>query len=46
MVAHRAGYDVLVTARLFVHLANEAGEAPMSFEELREGPRSDDDALF
>jgi exodeoxyribonuclease X len=46
MVAHRVGYDVLVTARLFVHLANEAGGAPMSFEELRDGPRRDDDALF
>jgi exodeoxyribonuclease X len=46
MVAHRAGYDVLVTARLFVHLAGQVGGAHMSFEELRDGPRGDDDALF
>lgn len=42
---HRAGYDALVTARLFVYLANSAGCAPLSFESLRDGP-GDSDALF
>lgn len=40
---HRAGYDALVTARLFVYLASSA--APLSFEALRDGP-GDSDALF
>lgn len=44
--AHRAGYDVLVTARLFVYLASEAGGVPMSFAELCNGPGGENDALF
>jgi exodeoxyribonuclease X len=43
---HRATYDVLVTARLFVHLATRADGTPMSFEELAEGPGGDEDVLF
>lgn len=42
---HRAGYDALVTARLFVYLASSAASAPLSFEALRDGP-GDTDALF
>lgn len=42
---HRAGYDALVTARMFVYLANSAASAPLSFEALRDGP-GDSDALF
>jgi exodeoxyribonuclease X len=42
---HRAGYDALVTARLFVYLANSAAYAPLSFEALRDGPGGSD-ALF
>jgi exodeoxyribonuclease X len=42
---HRAGYDALVTAQLFVYLANSATSAPLSFEALRDGP-GDGDALF
>jgi exodeoxyribonuclease X len=44
--AHRVDYDVLVTARLFVHLASQSGREPLSFEALRDGPRASDDALF
>jgi len=44
--AHRVDYDVLVTARLFVHLASQAGRTPLSLEALREGRRAADDALF
>jgi exodeoxyribonuclease X len=44
--AHRVDYDVLVTARLFVHLADKAGGAPLSFEALYDGTRPSDDALF
>lgn len=43
---HRAGYDVLVTARLFVYLATEATGGPLSFAELPAGPAEDDHALF
>lgn len=32
---HRAGYDVMVAARLFVRLASGDGEQPRSVEELR-----------
>lgn len=42
---HRAGYDALVTARLFVYLTDSAAAAPLSFEALRDGP-GDSDALF
>lgn len=42
---HRAGYDALVTARLFVHLANSTASALLSFEALRDGPGGSD-ALF
>jgi DNA polymerase III epsilon subunit-like protein len=42
---HRAGYDALVTARLFVRLATKPDGTPRSFEELRDRPGSDD-ALF
>jgi DNA polymerase III epsilon subunit-like protein len=44
--AHRVDYDVLVTARLFVHLASQPGGTPLSLEALREGRRAADDALF
>jgi exodeoxyribonuclease X len=43
---HRAGYDVLVTARLLVHLATQAQRLPLSFEELHNGPLPADGALF
>jgi DNA polymerase III epsilon subunit-like protein len=43
---HRATYDVLVTARLFVHLATRADGSSRSFEELRDGRGGDDGALF
>jgi exodeoxyribonuclease X len=39
---HRAAYDVLVTARLFVHLASQIGDEAVSFEILR----GDDATLF
>lgn len=45
MRPHRAGYDALVTARLFVYLASSAASAPLSFEALRDGPGGSD-ALF
>ena len=35
LVSHRAGYDVLVTARLFVRLATRHDGNPVSLEELR-----------
>jgi len=44
--AHRVDYDVLVTARLFVHLASQASGTPLSLEALRDGRRAADDALF
>lgn len=47
---HRAAYDVLVTARLFVRLATLPNTRPLSLEELRgDAPRGSDDeapALF
>ena len=44
LAPHRAAYDALVTARLFVHLAAKAG----TLEELRGQPpeKAEDDALF
>ncbi|HET9896533.1 MAG TPA: exonuclease domain-containing protein [Streptosporangiaceae bacterium] len=42
---HRADYDALVTARLFVYLANSAASMPLSFEALRGDPGGSD-ALF
>ena len=42
---HRAGYDALVTARLFVYLASSPVSAPLSFEALHGGPGGSD-ALF
>jgi len=39
LVTHRAAYDVLVTARLFVRLATRDDGNPLSLEELRgQGP--------
>jgi exodeoxyribonuclease X len=35
LTPHRATYDVLVTARLFVHLATATGAQPLSLEGLR-----------
>ena len=35
LVPHRAGYDVLVTARVFVRLATRHDGNPVSLEELR-----------
>ena len=43
---HRTAYDVLVTARLLVHLATQTSSTPLSFEDLRDGPAGADDALF
>ncbi len=43
---HRATYDVLVTARLLVHLATQTSSAPLSLEDLRDGPGGADNALF
>lgn len=40
LVPHRASYDVLVTARLFVRLATGHGGSPVSLEELREQGRN------
>jgi exodeoxyribonuclease X len=38
LAPHRATYDVLVTARLFVHLATASGGEPLTLEELRNKP--------
>jgi len=35
LTPHRATYDALVTARLFVHLVSMAENAPLSLEQLR-----------
>src|SRR5262245_25297309 len=43
---HRAAYDALVTARLFVHLASSTAAAPLSFEALRDGPGGTNVTLF
>ena len=43
---HRATYDVLVTARLLVHLATQTSSTPLSFEDLRDGLGGEDNALF
>jgi exodeoxyribonuclease X len=43
---HRAAYDALVTARLFVYLARQTESGPLSFEALRGERRGDDAALF
>lgn len=46
LTPHRASYDALVTARLFVRLATLPGARPLSLEELRGQPSggSDDEA--
>jgi DNA polymerase III epsilon subunit-like protein len=49
LVPHRAAYDVLVTARLFVRLTTRHDGNPLSLEELRgqeanRNPRGTDDA--
>ena len=43
---HRASYDVLVTARLLVHLASRTAGGPLSFEALLGGPGGQHAALF
>jgi len=43
---HRAGYDALVTARLFVRLATSAPSGSLSFEALRDGQGAGDATLF
>lgn len=43
LTPHRATYDVLVTARLFVHLATATGTHPLTLQELRGQPVQDDD---
>jgi DNA polymerase III epsilon subunit-like protein len=43
---HRAAYDALVTARLFVHLATQAGTGPLSFQALQGDPGDGHAALF
>jgi exodeoxyribonuclease X len=46
LTPHRATYDVLVTARLFVHLATATGSKPLTLEALRNKPvqGNDDEA--
>ncbi|MGH3610554.1 MAG: exonuclease domain-containing protein, partial [Pseudonocardiaceae bacterium] len=49
LVPHRATYDALVTARLFVHLATLLDAGPLTLEQLRNRPQGGDDdapALF
>lgn len=43
---HRATYDVLVTARLLIRLAARPDGTSMSFEELRDRPEGEGNALF
>jgi exodeoxyribonuclease X len=44
LAPHRATYDVLVAARLFVRLATRDDDTPLSIEELRDGrPRGGED---
>lgn len=43
LTPHRATYDALVTARLFVHLATKTYIRPLSLEELRGQPAGGDD---
>ncbi len=47
LTPHRATYDVLVTARLFVHLVTKAQDQPLTLEALRGDPpkRSSHEAL-
>lgn len=42
LTPHRATYDVLVTARLFVHLVTKTYPRPLSLEELRGQPTGGD----
>jgi DNA polymerase III epsilon subunit-like protein len=50
LTPHRATYDALVAARLFVHLVTRTYAEPVSLEELRDRKQRDDDdeapALF
>lgn len=46
LTPHRATYDALVTARLFVRLATLPDTRPLSLEELRGGGGDDRQALF
>lgn len=49
LTPHRASYDVIVTARLFMHLATRTDASPLSLRELRGGELeggSDAPALF
>lgn len=43
---HRAAYDVLVAARLLVHLATCPDGTPRDFDDLRDRPGGDNDVLF
>lgn len=43
---HRAGYDAIVTARLFVHLASSTPSGCLSFEDLRQDLGDGDATLF
>ncbi|MFI9380585.1 exonuclease domain-containing protein [Kutzneria sp. NPDC052558] len=44
LVPHRATYDALVTARLFLRLANTSDDRPLTLEELRgDSPGGGDD---
>ncbi len=47
---HRATYDALMAARLFIHMASRLGGGPLSLEELRERPsrggKREAEALF
>jgi DNA polymerase III epsilon subunit family exonuclease len=43
---HRATYDAMVTARLFVRLATREDGTPKNYDELRHSPRSGRDVLF
>jgi exodeoxyribonuclease X len=42
LTPHRATYDVLVTARLFIHLVTKTYPQPLSLEELRGQPTGGD----
>lgn len=43
---HRAGYDAIVTARLFIHLARSTSAGSLSFEDLRQDQGDGDATLF
>jgi DNA polymerase III epsilon subunit-like protein len=46
LTPHRASYDALVAARLFVYLATKPDGTPRSFDDLHNEPRRGDETLF